>query len=42
MKVWALEGFGVAHILQEMPYKFDYIKTRQEVLRDCDHGRNNI
>ncbi|MDD0420951.1 hypothetical protein PSZ81_24105, partial [Shigella sonnei] len=33
MDVWALEGFGVAHILQEMlTYKSDHIKTRQEVL----------
>ncbi|KAJ8568702.1 hypothetical protein K7X08_028235 [Anisodus acutangulus] len=33
MKVWALEGFGVAHILQEMlTYKSDYIRAPQEVL----------
>ncbi|KAK9697905.1 hypothetical protein RND81_08G068600 [Saponaria officinalis] len=33
MDVWALEGFGVAHILQEMlTYKSDHIKARQEVL----------
>nr|YP_010260431.1 RNA polymerase beta subunit [Corybas dienemus]YP_010260586.1 RNA polymerase beta subunit [Corybas iridescens]UIX55403.1 RNA polymerase beta subunit [Corybas dienemus]UIX55558.1 RNA polymerase beta subunit [Corybas iridescens] len=33
MEVWALEGFGVAHILQEMlTYKSDHIKARQEVL----------
>jgi len=33
MEVWALEGFGVAHILQEMlTYKSDHIQTRQEVL----------
>nr|YP_009141419.1 RNA polymerase beta subunit [Lathyrus odoratus]AIL55945.1 RNA polymerase beta subunit [Lathyrus odoratus] len=33
MEVWALEGFGVAHILQEMlTYKSDHIKGRQEVL----------
>nr|QBC71336.1 RNA polymerase beta subunit [Anacampseros filamentosa] len=32
MEVWALEGFGVAHILQEMlTYKSDHIKARQEV-----------
>ncbi|CAI8583123.1 unnamed protein product [Vicia faba] len=32
-EVWALEGFGVAHILQEMlTYKSDHIKARQEVL----------
>ncbi|KAK8944323.1 DNA-directed RNA polymerase subunit beta [Platanthera zijinensis] len=33
MEVWALEGFGVAHILQEMlTYKSDHITARQEVL----------
>nr|YP_010601446.1 RNA polymerase beta subunit [Eremogone acicularis]WAM61022.1 RNA polymerase beta subunit [Eremogone acicularis] len=33
MEVWALEGFGVAHILQEMlTYKSDHIQARQEVL----------
>nr|YP_009343350.1 DNA-directed RNA polymerase beta chain [Paris luquanensis]APS87589.1 DNA-directed RNA polymerase beta chain [Paris fargesii]WCF60552.1 RNA polymerase beta subunit [Paris mairei]WCF66746.1 RNA polymerase beta subunit [Paris qiliangiana]APS87673.1 DNA-directed RNA polymerase beta chain [Paris luquanensis]AXY95363.1 RNA polymerase beta subunit [Paris luquanensis] len=33
MEVWALEGFGVAHILQEMlTYKSDHIRTRQELL----------
>nr|YP_009772250.1 RNA polymerase beta subunit [Abrus precatorius]QIT03118.1 RNA polymerase beta subunit [Abrus precatorius] len=33
MEVWALEGFGVAHMLQEMlTYKSDHIKARQEVL----------
>ncbi|KAH1063526.1 hypothetical protein J1N35_028513 [Gossypium stocksii] len=33
MKVWALEGFDVAHILQEMlTYKSDHIRARQEVL----------
>nr|UDZ61116.1 RNA polymerase beta subunit [Albidella nymphaeifolia] len=32
MEVWALEGFGVAHILQEMlTYKSDHIRARQEV-----------
>nr|YP_010868847.1 RNA polymerase beta subunit [Vanilla somae]WGU45569.1 RNA polymerase beta subunit [Vanilla somae] len=32
MEVWALEGFGVAHILQEMlTYKSDHIIARQEV-----------
>ncbi|WOH13728.1 hypothetical protein DCAR_0933239 [Daucus carota subsp. sativus] len=31
--VWALEGFGVAYILQEMlTYKSDHIRARQEVL----------
>ncbi|KAA0064050.1 RNA polymerase beta subunit [Cucumis melo var. makuwa] len=33
MEVWALEGFGVAHILQEMlTYKSNHIRGRQEVL----------
>nr|YP_009758407.1 RNA polymerase beta subunit [Salacia amplifolia]QIN90213.1 RNA polymerase beta subunit [Salacia amplifolia] len=33
MEVWALEGFGVSHILQEMlTSKSDHIKARQEVL----------
>ncbi|CAK8561204.1 unnamed protein product [Lathyrus sativus] len=33
MEVWALEGFGVAHILQEMlTYKSYHIKGHQEVL----------
>nr|YP_009688950.1 DNA-directed RNA polymerase beta subunit [Paris japonica]QEL51581.1 DNA-directed RNA polymerase beta subunit [Paris japonica] len=33
MEVWALEGFGVAHILQEiLTYKSDHIRARQEVL----------
>jgi len=33
MEVWALEGFGVAHILQEMlTYKSDHIRTRKEIL----------
>ncbi|RZC81245.1 hypothetical protein C5167_043860 [Papaver somniferum] len=33
MEVWALEGFGVAHFLQEMlTYKSDHIRARQEVL----------
>ncbi|RWR77870.1 RNA polymerase beta subunit chloroplast [Cinnamomum micranthum f. kanehirae] len=33
MEVWALEGFGVAHISQEMlTYKSDHIRARQEVL----------
>nr|WBR75803.1 RNA polymerase beta subunit [Ceratostigma griffithii] len=32
MEVWALEGFGVAHILQEMlTYKSDHIRTRQRL-----------
>nr|UDZ61124.1 RNA polymerase beta subunit [Limnophyton angolense] len=33
MEVWALEGFGVAYILQEMlTYKSDHIRARREVL----------
>nr|ANS11011.1 RNA polymerase beta subunit [Euphronia guianensis] len=33
MEVWALEGFGVSHILQEMlTYKSDHIGTRQKLL----------
>nr|ADD31197.1 RNA polymerase beta subunit protein [Ximenia americana] len=33
MEIWALEGFGVAYILQEMlTYKSDHIRARQEVL----------
>ena len=33
MEVWALEGFGVAYILQEMlTYKSDHIRARQKVL----------
>nr|YP_009446682.1 RNA polymerase beta subunit [Adenocalymma biternatum]ATY47967.1 RNA polymerase beta subunit [Adenocalymma biternatum] len=33
MEVWALEGFGVAHILQEiLTYKSDHIRARQQVL----------
>ncbi|CAN6455191.1 unnamed protein product [Victoria cruziana] len=32
MKVWALEGFGVAHILQEMlTYKSDHISAHRKV-----------
>lgn len=32
MEVWALEGFGVAHILQEMlTYKSDHIQAREEL-----------
>nr|YP_009138611.1 RNA polymerase beta subunit [Lathyrus littoralis]AIK20905.1 RNA polymerase beta subunit [Lathyrus littoralis] len=39
MEVWALEGFGVAHILQEMlTYKSDHMKARQEVLRTTIFG----
>nr|QFQ34177.1 RNA polymerase beta subunit [Lonicera tatarinowii] len=33
MEVWALEGFGVAHILQEMlTYKSDHMRARQGIL----------
>jgi DNA-directed RNA polymerase subunit beta len=33
MEFWALEGFGVAYILQEMlTLKSDHIRTRNEVL----------
>nr|UDP57260.1 RNA polymerase beta subunit [Melicytus chathamicus]UDP57680.1 RNA polymerase beta subunit [Melicytus lanceolatus] len=33
MEVWALEGFGVSHILQEiLTYKSDHIRVRQELL----------
>nr|YP_009262419.1 RNA polymerase subunit beta [Oenothera villaricae]ANI86996.1 RNA polymerase subunit beta [Oenothera villaricae]ANI87083.1 RNA polymerase subunit beta [Oenothera picensis subsp. picensis] len=33
MEVWALEGFGVAHLLQEMlTYKSDHMSARQRVL----------
>ncbi|MCD7460014.1 hypothetical protein HAX54_042667 [Datura stramonium] len=33
MEVWALEGFEVAHILQEMlTYKLDHIRAHEEVL----------
>ncbi|TYI93341.1 hypothetical protein E1A91_D02G130700v1, partial [Gossypium mustelinum] len=34
IEVWGLEGFGVAHILQEMlTYKSDHIRARQKVVR---------
>nr|YP_010286786.1 RNA polymerase beta subunit [Hydrocharis dubia]UKT60900.1 RNA polymerase beta subunit [Hydrocharis dubia] len=33
MEVWALEGYGVAHILQEMlTYKSDHIGVRQKIV----------
>lgn len=33
MEVWALEVFGIPHILQGMfAYKSDHIRARQEVL----------
>nr|YP_009670880.1 RNA polymerase beta subunit [Passiflora contracta]QCX30158.1 RNA polymerase beta subunit [Passiflora contracta] len=40
MEVWALEGFGVSHILQEMlTYKSDHIRARQKVLGTTISGR---
>lgn len=40
MEVWALEGFGVAHILQEMlTYKSDHMSARQELLGTTIIGR---
>nr|YP_010128111.1 RNA polymerase beta subunit [Viscum articulatum]QPP20670.1 RNA polymerase beta subunit [Viscum articulatum] len=40
MEVWALEGFGVAHILQEMlTYKSDHMIARPEVLGTTIIGR---
>nr|YP_009670962.1 RNA polymerase beta subunit [Passiflora arbelaezii]QCX30239.1 RNA polymerase beta subunit [Passiflora arbelaezii] len=40
MEVWALEGFGVSHILQEMlTYKSDHIRARQEVLGTTTDGK---
>nr|YP_009861979.1 RNA polymerase beta subunit [Viscum liquidambaricola]QKV09804.1 RNA polymerase beta subunit [Viscum liquidambaricola] len=40
MEVWALEGFGVAHILQEiLTYKSDHMSARQEVLGTTIIGR---
>nr|QAX91701.1 DNA-directed RNA polymerase beta subunit [Diapensia purpurea] len=40
MEVWALEGFGVAHILQEMlTYKSDHIRTRRKVFNNTIMGR---
>ena len=33
IEVWTLEGYGIAHILQEMlTYKSDHIRAHQEVL----------
>jgi len=43
MEVWALEGFGVAHILQEMlTYKSDHIKTFKEKLTNFTLYENMI
>nr|YP_009670419.1 RNA polymerase beta subunit [Passiflora jatunsachensis]QCX29691.1 RNA polymerase beta subunit [Passiflora jatunsachensis] len=40
MEVWALEGFGVSHILQEMlTIKSDHIRSRQEVIGTTISGR---
>ena len=40
MEVWALEGFGVAHILQAMlTYKSDHIRACQEILGTTIIGR---
>ncbi|KAJ6932335.1 RNA polymerase beta chain [Populus alba x Populus x berolinensis] len=40
MEVWALEGFGVSNILQEMlTSKSDHIRARQEVLGATISGR---
>nr|AKF43090.1 RNA polymerase beta subunit [Erodium texanum] len=39
MEVWALEGFGVAHILQEMlTYKSDHLRTRDKIFQTTSHG----
>ena len=40
MEVWALEGFGVAHILQEiLTYKSDHLIARQEILNATIWGK---
>nr|AKF43109.1 RNA polymerase beta subunit [Pelargonium tetragonum] len=40
MEVWALEGFGVAHILQEMlTYKSDHLRTRKQLTGALMLGR---
>jgi DNA-directed RNA polymerase subunit beta len=40
MEVWALEGFGVAHILQEiLSYKSDHLIPRQEILNATIQGK---
>lgn len=42
MEVWALEGFGLAHILQEMlTSKSDHITARQEIGRTPNHWGDN-
>ncbi|CAN0934120.1 DNA-directed RNA polymerase subunit beta [Linum grandiflorum] len=40
MEVWALEGFGVSHILQEMlTYKSDHMRAREGLLATMISGR---
>ena len=40
MELWAPEGFGVAHILQEMlTFTSDHIKACQEILGTTIIGR---
>ncbi|CAN1200508.1 DNA-directed RNA polymerase subunit beta, partial [Linum perenne] len=40
MEVWALEGFGVSHILQEMlTYKSDHMPAREGLLDTIINGR---
>ncbi|ONM00973.1 DNA-directed RNA polymerase subunit beta [Zea mays] len=40
MEVWALEGFGVAHILQEiLTYKSRHLIARQEILNATIWGK---
>ena len=40
MEVWALEGFGVSHILQEMlTYKSDHMRAREGLLGTMLSGR---
>jgi DNA-directed RNA polymerase subunit beta len=40
MEVWALEGFGVAHILQEiLTYKSDHLIACQEILNATIWGK---
>jgi DNA-directed RNA polymerase subunit beta len=40
MEVWALEGFGVAHILQEiLTHKSDHLIARQEILNATIWGK---
>lgn len=40
MKIWTLEEFGVAHILQDMlTYRSDHIRAHQEVLETTIIGK---